>query len=245
MIGSHIFAVISASGRKSTGGGGGGTTDPNFANVSLLLHMDGANASTTFTDSSSGARTMTAHGGAAISTAQSEFGGASGTFPSNGSYVSTPNNAAFQFGTGDFTIEGWVRPTAFTNAEGIVIGLVQVGTNNLWFLCTNTAGKLKYQNNPINVVTTVAAMTLNTWNHVAVTRSGTTTRIFLNGNLEASVSDSFNYGNSPSFSLTVGGDNVGATSAQFFGFLDDMRVTKGVARYTASFTPPVAAFPDS
>ena len=88
----------------------GPTNDPYWANVVLLLHMDGTDGSTTFTDSSSYARAMTAAGNAQIDTAEFKFGTASGLFDGTGDSVQTPNGADFQF-LGDFTVEAWVRPT--------------------------------------------------------------------------------------------------------------------------------------
>jgi hypothetical protein len=85
-------------------------SDPDFANVSLLLHMDGSNGSTTFPDSSSNGLTVTRYGNAQISTAQSKFGGASAYFDGAGDYLELPNpNTAIGAVAGDFTIECWVR----------------------------------------------------------------------------------------------------------------------------------------
>ena len=78
--------------------------DPHYANVSLLLHGDGADNGTVFTDNSHSPKTVTAYGNAKTSTAQSKFGGSSIFFDGNGDYLVSPSNSAFQFGTGDFTI---------------------------------------------------------------------------------------------------------------------------------------------
>ena len=83
-------------------------TDPNFADVSLLLHGNGTNGSTTITDSSPSPKTVTAVGNAQISTAQSKFGGSSIAFDGTGDYLSVPNDGTLQMGSVDFTIEFWI-----------------------------------------------------------------------------------------------------------------------------------------
>jgi len=82
--------------------------DPYYNNVSLLLHGDGANGSTTIVDSSTSPKTVTAVGNAQISTAQSKFGGASLAFDGAGDYLTIPDDSSFDFGFNDFTIEGWI-----------------------------------------------------------------------------------------------------------------------------------------
>jgi hypothetical protein len=86
----------------------------------LLLHMDGSNGSTTFTDSSSNALTVTANGNAQISTAQSKFGGASAAFDGDGDFLSIASNVAFAFGAAAFTIECWAYQSATPNGTGLI-----------------------------------------------------------------------------------------------------------------------------
>ena len=88
--------------------------------VSLLLHMDGANNSTTFTDRSYSPKTVTAFGNAKISTAQSKFGGASAAFDGSGDYIEFDRGTDLQFGAGDFTIEGWVNLNSFASYQSVV-----------------------------------------------------------------------------------------------------------------------------
>lgn len=219
--------------------------DAFFGNVSLLLHGDGTNGSTTVPDTSGSPKTMTCHGGAQLATAQKKFGTASIKFAAAGDTISTPNDAAFQWGSGDFTIEAFVYPTAFTNSEGIVVGIALSGVDNLFEMWTDTSGHLKYQNHPNNLITSSSTLSLNTWQHVAVSRQGTTTRMFIDGTQVGSVADSFAYAASPSYALAIGGDSAGASPTQFYGYVDELRLTKGFARYTGAFTAPTAAFQDS
>ena len=218
-----------------------GATDPDFANVSLLLHMDGSNGSTTFTDSSSNALTVTANGNAQISTAQSKFGGASGLFDGNGDYLDIASDAAFGFGTGDFTIEYFIRCTA----SGVQIQVdTRISTVNetaptIYSIDTD----LYYYTNVTNRITATGALTASTWHHIAVCKSGTSTRLFVDGTQVGSTyTDSNDYG--ASRPLVIG---TYLSKDNFFvdGNFDEFRITKGVARYTAGFTPPTAAFPDS
>jgi hypothetical protein len=235
---------------SAIGGGGGGPTDPNFASVSLLLHMDGSDGSTTFTDNSPSPRTMTANGNAQIDTAQSQFGGASGLFDGAGDWVSTPSNAVFNMGTGSFTAEGWIRPA--TNSVRIAaFGQIDsAGQNNTGsFIVELTAtGKLRgYSFSGSSVIADLTGGTtvsINTWHHIAYVRSGTTFYLFLDGAQEATVGGVSGALNSSSNTFSVG--RAGEVNAIYWsGHLDDIRITKGVARYTSAFTPPNAAFPDS
>ena len=201
--------------------------DPDFANVSLLLHMDGTNGSTTFTDSSSSALTVTANGNAQISTAQSKFGGAAGLFDGTGDFLSFPG---ISIGTStDCTLECW-----FYRTGGEALFGDSSGGN--YQLLAVFAGKLYayWNGNEVEGGT----VTNSTWHHAAVTRSSGTMRLFLNGTLLATAA-----GNTQTFSIAKVAQAT--NRSDFNGYIDDARVTVGVARYTASFTPPTAPFPDA
>lgn len=221
-------------------------TDPNFANVELLLHFDGANGSTTFTDNSSPAKTATVFGNAQISTAQSKFGGASGLFDGTGDYLSYASDADFGFGTGAYTVEGWVRFTAaatyrcmFDNRtasnQGIAIYCDGSGTNE--------SGRLLVASD-VGIIAGAASTAFaasSSFQHWAVTKSGTTVRGFIGGTQVWSITDSRTLASAST--CFIGSTYLGGQG--FNGYLDDIRVTKGVARYTANFTAPTAAFPNS
>ena len=206
---------------------GGAGSDPDFGNVTLLLHMNGSNESTTFTDNSNSALTVTANGNAQISTAQSKFGGAAGLFDGTGDYLSFPG---ISIGTSDdCTIECWFYRTGGEALVG------STGGGNYQFLAV-LAGKLyAYWNGNEVEGGTVAD---STWHHAAVTRSSGTMRLFLNGTQVATAA-----GNTQTFSITKVAQAV--NRSDFNGYIDDLRITKGVARYTANFTPPTAPFPDT
>ena len=225
----------------------GGASDPDFASVSLLLHMDGSNGSTTFTDSSSNAFTGTRYGSLAVSTTESKFGGASAAFSGGTSAdaLDFADNAAFDFGTGDFTLECW----AYLNGTpGNVNALVAKwgSAGNEWIWWVNNSGKLVFYTNG-GSVTSSASVPTGQWTFLSVTRQSGTVKVFIGGAQGASstISTDFNgsatlsVGNYPAFGNF--NHNYGIAVD---GYLDDVRITKGVARYTAAFTPPTEPFPD-
>lgn len=229
------------------GGGSAAPTDPYFANVSLLMHMDGSNGSTTFTDSSSNARSISRFGNAQISTAWSQFGGSSLLLDGNGDYLTIPSAAALVnwWSTG-YTVECWVRVSTFTerpseNSSVLMGNMTPTSGNQFWSFGPRSDGKvLMYYFNGAGVsVVSANSMSLNTPTHLAFTQQSNVIKLFINGTLEAtaSVSGTPQSGSDPF--------TVGACQNSFFnGYIDEFRVTKGVARYTANFTPPDAPFPN-
>lgn len=207
--------------------------DQYFGNVSLLLRGDGANGSTTFTDTSSNNFSVTPFGNAQISTAQSKFGGASMFFDGAGDYLSVASNNAFVFGTGDFTIEFWIKTT---DTAGGLVTRIAGGAGN-WDLVLNVSNiYFQSQYFATNLYNRSATSILdNNWHHVAACRSGTSHRLFYDGIQQgATVTDTTNYNG-------IGETRIGSDAyGDFNGYIDDLRVTKGVARYTTNFTPPGA-----
>ena len=214
--------------------------DASYNNVSLLLHGNGPNGSIVFTDNSPSPKTVTAVGNAQISTAQSKFGGGSIAFDGTGDYLDVSSNSAFGYGLNDFTIEFWIYRNASTALQVFLDHRTGVATlfaptiyiiSNAIFYYTNGANRI-----------TGGTVTLTQWVHVALSRSSSSTKLFLNGVQTGSTyTDTNNYIDSP---VRVGGANDGSSVASTNGYIDDLRITKGVARYTANFTPPTAPFPD-
>ena len=214
--------------------------DPSFAFNSLLLHGDGTNGSTTITDSSGSPKTVTAVGDAQISTAQSKFGGAS--LASNGaagSWVAV--NGGGPVGLENFTIELWIY--AFTSG-GVIVDFRPLSTNGPYPTIYFQSGGLLSYYTAGSARITGAAFGLNLWRHVALVRNLGETRLYLDGNQTGSTyADSNSYINPalrPRLFTVSDSDNTPG----FNGYIDDLRITKGVARYTANFTPPTAPFPD-
>jgi hypothetical protein len=209
--------------------------DVNYNNVSLLLHFDGANGSTTFTDNSPNTKTVSKFGDAQISTTQSKFGGASGYFDGNGDYL-TSSSSDFSFGSGDFTVEGWMY-VVNSDVYRSIANFTTSSNNNT--LCIINNALLWYDGGTHRAESNTFAQ--NTWHHFAVTRSSGKIRIFVNGTKSNTDYTSFSNINSGSVRI---GTNGFSSSFWFNGYLDDIRITKGVARYTENFTPPTAAYPN-
>lgn len=218
-----------------------------FSSVSLLLHGNGSNGSTTITDSSPSPKTVTAFGDAKISTAQSKFGGASIAFDGNGDYLSVASNADFAF-SGDFTVEAWAWLNAVpsgTNASYLTDFRNAAASNaGFTFGIIGSSGNAKmYGYASLNGVDKTGAsnITLSQWNHLVYVRSGNTLAMYLNGLSEGSFTTSFSQASTP---LIIGA-RFNTITEYWNGYIDDLRITKGVARYTANFTPPASPFPDA
>lgn len=219
--------------------GGGG--DPYFANVVLLAHMDGADGSTTFTDSSSYARTITPAGNAQIDTAESMFGGASALFDGTGDSLRCAQSADFQIFSANFTMEGWWRKSVNTGNQCLIeIGSssanrlnVSIASGDILVFAGGGSGG--------SVRVTSAAPAVNTWHAWAVVANAGTVTLYVNGTSVGT----FVATNLPTGDLycDVGRSILGGGS-DYAGWLDEIRVTKGVARYTANYTP-AGPFPNS
>jgi len=193
-------------------------------------------------------------GNAQVSTSVTKFGTGSMSFDGTGDYLQIPNTPQFEFGTGDFTVEAWVwvdstvNPLRPDNLKNVTV--FSTGTNSSTdcsfavYGSTSAAGVgLEiYQASPAIAFSVAATVTTNSWVHIAFVRSGTTLYGFVNGVRITLGTTSSTIGsiNSPK----VGIANTPSYTNQFKGYIDDLRVTKGVARYTANFTPPTAAFPN-
>ncbi len=184
-------------------------------------------------------------GNAQISTTQSKWGGSSMYFDGTGDYLFVPNtNLAFNFGTGDFTVEGWIYLSATPSTNGTIIDTRSSDALSEYYIQVNTSSKLDFIYSSSRV-TSATSISNTTWTHFAITRSSGTIRLFINGTLDANTA-SYSSGINAAATPAIGGGRSGGTSAisgyYFNGYIDDLRITKGYARYTASFTAPTAAF---
>ena len=219
--------------------------DPDFDKVSLLLHMDGADGSAAFTDSSGTPKALTAYSGAVISTAQSKWGGASGYFPgASGNRITIPAGDHFNFGAGDFTIEAWVLPNSVSDNKAIISQYGFSGDRSWDSLLLGNVAHFRFTSNGIYDVASLSSPTLqaSVWSHIAVVRSGSNFYIFANGVLGETKTSSASIFSS-SHTAAVGYNQEGAWP--FAGYIDGLRITKGTAHYTANFTPPTMPFPAS
>lgn len=211
-------------------------SDPNGANVSLLLHMDNLSGSTTFIDSSTNNFTLSAFGNTTISLSTKKFGNGSAYFDGTGDYLQLAGNYSLDFGTGDFTVEAWVNPSSFAPTDHFIIN--SVDANGLFFGWQNNTDIGWGRCAVAWDYSTASGMSTGTWYHTALTRSGSNMRIFVNGQQVGTTQT-----NSLSYNLNVNGTSIANQTGYYFnGYIDELRVTKGVARYTTNFVPQTAPF---
>ena len=218
----------------------------------VLLHMDGADASTTFTDSNTGgsAHTWTARGNAQIDTADSKFGGASGLYDGTGDWVDTPDSADFTLGSGPFTIDGWFKCNA---AGGTTLNIA--GQNDAGYTAAASPWSIKRSTaNVIQVIisdgasftvingTTQFTNAVNTgWHHYELVRTGNTLKLFIDGVQEGG--DASFSGTLPDSANTLSVGRAGEVAgSEWNGWLDEFRLSVGIARHTQAFTPPTGAY---
>jgi hypothetical protein len=179
-------------------------------------------------------------GNAQISTSVVKFGTGSLAFDGSGdSLKGIDNSPNFQFGTGDFTIEMWVY-TANLSAFQTLLDTRPSDTQSAYGVFINNSA-FPYWYDASGLSTSSVAVSSNTWTHVAVSRASGTLRVFVNGT--SGFSGSNTNAQNPTGNMVVGMNISG--SAPYSGYIDDLRITKGFARYTANFTPPTAAFPNN
>jgi hypothetical protein len=208
-----------------------------ITNTSLLL--SGTNSGVYDATSKNDISTIS---NAQASTVQSKFGGSSMLFNGTSDYLTAINTPNLQLGTGNFTIEGWVYLTTGSTARGYISKGPSAATTG-WELRFNAANFFRFEWTASFVVGTTAIPT-NTWTFVTVVRSGTATgnvKLYVNGALYATSSVAVTTDFNQTDPLRIGIDRAG--TAFFPGYTDEVRITKGIARYTAAFTAPTAPFP--
>lgn len=211
---------------------------PSFAG--LLLHMDGADASTSFPDSSGNGHIVTVFGNAQVDTAESQFGGASLLLAGAGDdYLQLDGSSDFAFGTGDFTIDLWAH--FVTNNDSIIYDSRDSGGDGpyvtLWR--TATTSLIIYVDGVIEI--NAGTISIDTWHHIAMTRASGTSRGFIDGTEVGSWSDSTDYANNANRPVIgANGPNVSVNAVD--GWIDEVRVIKGTAAWTSNFTPPTEPY---
>jgi hypothetical protein len=224
-------------------GGFSTIVDTSYPLVSALLHFNNFNSSQPFFDNGPSSLSFFANNAnPVLTTTDYKFGTSSVSFPgTTGSYIRCNTGAPFAFGTGDFTIEFWINRT---NNGCYIFGNTTTSIATC-YICSVTVGNAVNFSaaNGTSSVTTTGTITAGTWTHVAITRSGNVFRIFLNGTLDVTSGTlTPNYSTESVFAI----GNAGTIAVQGLnGKIDEFRVTKGLARYTTSFTPATAEFPNS
>jgi len=208
----------------------------------LLLSMNGLDGSTSFPDSATG-KTVTANGNAQIDTAQSKFGGASGLFNGSGDYLSLADSADWAFGSGGFTFDFWVRFPSSPGSAQCVFAQYVDDSNTQMVLRTSTSWvyQIKSAGSFIIEISGSSTINANTWYHIAVTRSGNTFYVFQDGTQIGTGTDADAV---PDFAGSAYVGTLGSGTYPYWlnGWLDEFRVSKGIARWTSNFTPPTAAY---
>jgi hypothetical protein len=176
---------------------------------------------------------------ALISTQQKKFGAQAASFVAT-NYETVINSSSLQF-TGAFTIEGWV----YRNAAGATHTLMSKGaaTPTGWMLQINSSNQLTWTSSSTVLRTSTTTISATTWTYFAISRDGSgNTYMFINGTLQStSFTDATSY--TETNNLFIGCDRSNANGLN--GYLDDVRITNGVGRYTTSFTAPTTTFPTS
>ena len=223
----------------------GAATDPNWASVVLLAVNDNAgDATTTFIDQSTSAKTITAVGNVQYDTAQAPTGmTSSALFDGTGDRLTLAANGDFTMGTGDVTWEGFVRFASVASSGFICAGDSVDGDN--WFIVYNNS-LLAFRfgfNDVASAYNESWTPSADTWYHWALCRSGNSWRSFIDGTQVGSTrTDAGNLQTSDA-TVAIGAFNDGVFTLN--GWHCSVRVTKGVARYTANFTPPTLPLPTS
>lgn len=222
-----------------------GTGNDNYTKI--LLHMDGSDAATSFPDSAMGAstsHTWTAAGNAQVDTAQSKFGGASLLCDGTGDWISTPNvEADMALGSSNFTIDSWVRPAVDGTQMYLAGQCDNIGANARWVLFRNASNKINFNAYSSGVATTLTSSTsivAGAWYHIEVWRSGNSLALAINGTQEHSVGFTTSVDTS-SNALRIGAGGE-ITTTPWNGWIDEFRMSVGVARHTATFTAPTAFY---
>jgi hypothetical protein len=227
-------------------GGGGAGTDSLFSSVSTLLHFDGSG--TSITDNAPTPKTYTAIGSATQSTSQSQWGSSS-LYLTGSDYIETPSNAAFNFGSGNFAAECWIRPSSVATNFQPIMGQANYSGNAGWSLWLNYGRLYAMLPNVGEAISPQASVVANSWQYVAISRSGSQLFLYVNGLRVASA----DLGAGAAITDATTPFQVGGFSNQswnnsyrFTGYIDDIRVTKASRGYTGeTIAVPTAAFPNS
>jgi len=216
--------------------GSGGVVSTGYS-ASLYLPFD-----SDIQDDSAQSHTVTAQGDAAISSVQSKFGGSSAYFDGDGDRLDIAHGGNLNLGSDDFTIEGWFYFTSSDSPQRIVVSKTGTYAGFLFYRSSSTDLKFYASQNGSswNVANgeTLGTISLNTWTHLAVTRSGNTFRTYQDGTQQDTWTNSSSLHNNNT--LYLGGRESGADQ-DFEGYIDDFRIIKGTALYTSNFTAPTSA----
>jgi hypothetical protein len=214
------------------------------ADVKLLIHGNEGSGQS-FTDSSLSNHTITAVGNATHSTTKSKFSGGSMYFDGSGDWLQIADSADWNNGSDDFTWDAWIYPTSISDHLGIIhqgeasgnqqcntLNVYSSGGDQIRWLIRNTSGTL------LDLKSGNGTLLLNAWSHVAAIRQGTYFKIYINGVLQVTSSSIATAIEDLPHDMYVGNRYTVVANYEFVGYIDEARITKGVALWTQNFTPP-------
>lgn len=216
-------------------------------NTKLLLHLNGSDASTSIVDSGQTGHSLSVAGNAQLDTAQKKFGTASLLLDGTGDWVTVPDHADWDFGTGEFTIDFWVRFASLVSSRAFYQQRVDDNNRVLIYWDFGASELCLYAfSGGVTISNMVRSWSpsINTWYHVAVVRTGNTARMFIDG---TQIGADFSLtGTMPDLEAGV---SIGGRSSEgdlgLNGWLDEFRIVKGEAKWTTNFTPPTSEYPNS
>ena len=204
-------------------------------NTKLLIHGDGDNNSTKIFDNSYNKYPLTTAGDVKTKTDQSKFGGSSMYFDGNGDYLQMAYNSDLDLGT-KWTVDFWVYPTSTSTAKFLS---TRGSSGDGWEISYWGNFVLEGFGSNSGAGVTTGTYPINNWYHIAVVTNNGASKMYVNGQETFSVTNNFNWG-AGSHPLRIG--LPVPYNEPVTGYLDEIRISKGVARWTANFTPPTSAY---
>ena len=189
---------------------------------------------------------ITYNGGTKLSGTESKFGETSAFFDGSNDYLSIPDSADWDFGTGAFTIDFWGRKPSIGSSESVIAhgGFGHTADTNGWTILWNSAGLYFYVRDGSGINSTgLFTTTIDTWYHLALVRESNGDLHFFANGIELTISGVSNLTNDlglNSLDLRIGSNWEGGNN--FIGYIDELRISKGIARWTAGFTPPTSIY---
>jgi hypothetical protein len=176
-------------------------------------------------------------------------------FDGTGDYLRFPTSNFFNPYQGEYTVEMWIYPTSISSGGsdssryGTLLNQQALGSSIQWGLGFNSSGQLVYTywngSATQQITHTTETISINTWVHVGFTYTSSGTALFVNGVFKAATAMTGTPATSTTEPMFIGIEGrTGGSELYYQGFIDDLRITKGVARYTANFSVPTEAFPD-
>lgn len=225
--------------------------DSDFSSVVLLLHGEGSDGSTTFIDDSGSAHSVSVSGAPTITTTNPHWESGAMLFTGSTGYLNAGTSTDWDFGSGDFTIEFFMGHMTWpgTAFETPIVSLWNTTTGLSWIVTVTILNRLSFFYYKAGVgnfgsysATGISGLIGSSYKHFAITRSGSTLRIFIDGAIDYSGSITGTIDSAASTPLCVGGTNY-VGNLYLDARLDGLRITKGVARYTADFSSAIPSVP--